>query len=260
MEESRAAAAAALIWQHWVERAHMDALPAACRPTDRPTGYAAQAALAAASGDRVIGWKIAATSAAGQHHIGVDAPLAGRLLAGRVVESGWRVPLTGNLMRVAEAEFVFRLARPLPQRAAAYSMNEVLAAIESMFLGIEVPDSRFNDFAHAGLPSLIADNACTDWLVLGSEVKAPWRERNLAAHRVIVSRDGAQAAEGSGSMVLGSPLSAMLWIANELREYGPGLAQGELVTTGTCIVPLAVNEGDRISADFGEFGRVSAAF
>ncbi|MEO7402855.1 MAG: fumarylacetoacetate hydrolase family protein [Burkholderiales bacterium] len=258
--DKAAAEAGGIIWRHWEARTRIDALPAACRPIDRRSGYAAQAALATASGDRVIGWKIAATSAAGQHHIGVDGPLAGRLLAARVVESGWRVPLMGNLMRVAEAEFVFRMGKSLPQRAMPYSMDDVLAAIGSIFPGIEVPDSRFNDFARAGMPSLIADNACTDWFVLGPEVTAPWRHRDLAAHEVIVNRNGAQAAVGKGSMVLGSPLSAMLWIANELREYGQGLAQGDLVTTGTCIVPLAINEGERISAEFGEFGQVSAVF
>ena len=59
----------------------------------------------------VAGWKIAATSLAGQKHINVDGPLAGRLLAGRELQPGTPVPLAGNLMRVAEAEFAFTMAR-----------------------------------------------------------------------------------------------------------------------------------------------------
>ena len=59
--------------------------------------------------------------------------------------------------------------------------------------------------------------------------------------------------------MLGGPLIAMHWIANELCAYGPGLAEGDVVTTGTCIVPLPVKAGERIEADFGEFGRVGVA-
>jgi 2-keto-4-pentenoate hydratase len=251
--------AGSLVLRHWLARTRMKVLPADCRPNDRNEGYAAQAAMARATGDRVLGWKIAATSTAGQQHIGVDGPLAGRLLAKRVVESGASVSMAGNAMRVAEAEFAFRMARGMPPRADRYSMEEVVAAIDTLHPAIELPDSRFEDFARVGMATLIADNACTDWFVLGAATSAPWRTRDLAAHAVAVSRNGAPAAEGRGAMVLGSPLLALHWIANELREYGPGLAAGDVVTTGTCIVPLAVKSGERIEADFGELGKVSVS-
>ena len=47
----------------------------------------------------------------GQKHIGVDGPLAGPLLANRVLADGATVPLDGNIMMVAEAEFAFKFAR-----------------------------------------------------------------------------------------------------------------------------------------------------
>ena len=108
----------------------------------------------------MVGWKIAATSAAGQKHIGVDGPLAGPLLANRVLEDGATVPLDGNIMMVAEAEFAFRFARALPKRANPYTQDEVLAAVESLHPAIEVPDSRYNEFVKVGAPQLIADTAC----------------------------------------------------------------------------------------------------
>jgi len=36
------------------------------------------------------------------------------------------------------------------------------------------------------------------------------------------------------------------------------LAAGQIVTTGTCLVPLAVEPGDRVVADFGAIGSVNA--
>lgn len=257
MQSSASHRAATLVWQSWTSRARIDALPAACRPATRAEGYAAQSALAELSGQPTIGWKIAATSTAGQRHIGVDGPLAGRLLAKRVAQSGARVSIAGNAMRVAEAEFVFRLGQALPARDAPYSMQDVRGAVDALYPGIEVPDSRFSDFAKAGGPQLIADNACTDWFVLGPAVSASWRDTDLAAHRMTVSRNGQPVANGAGSMVLGDPWNALLWIANELREHGPGLRANDLITTGTCIVPTPIEHGDSIRADFGAFGTVS---
>lgn len=259
MQSDPARAAASLVWRNWTARTRLDALPAECRPHTRAEGYAAQAALAEASGQATVGWKIAATSIAGQQHIGVDGPLAGRLLADRVVPSGASVPITGNVMRVAEAEFVFRLAHALPPRVEPYTMADVRDAVDALYPGIEIPDSRFADFARAGGPQLIADNACTDWFVLGTPVRGTWRDRDLAAHRVSVERNGVQVAQGQGAMVLGDPWIALLWIANELREHGPGLRANDIVTTGTCIVPTAIDTGDRITAAFGKFGTVSVA-
>lgn len=257
MQTDRSKACAAQIWQSWLARTRLESIQGECRPATRAEGYAAQAALAELSGQRTIGWKIAATSVAGQQHICVDGPLAGRLLADRVVPSGASVSIAGNAMRVVEAEFVFRLGKALPPRNEAYTMADVREAVDALYPGIEVPDSRFADFAKAGGPQLIADNACTDWFVLGAPVNVAWRERELAAHRVSVARNGTEVAQGQGAMVLGDPWVALLWIANELREYGPGLRANELVTTGTCIVPAAIEAGDRVTAAFGEFGTVS---
>ena len=119
MNPSSAADAAALLWRHWQATTRIDALPDACRPASRADGYAIQAELARQTGQATFGWKIAATSVAGQKHIAVDGPLAGRLLAGRTVPAGTPVRLGDNLMRVAEAEFAFRMRSALPPRANA---------------------------------------------------------------------------------------------------------------------------------------------
>jgi 2-keto-4-pentenoate hydratase len=58
--------------------------------------------------------------------------------------------------------------------------------------------------------------------------------------------------------VLGGPLLALTWLANELRALGVPLRAGEVVTTGTCLVPLDIQPGDRVAMDFGDLGRVEA--
>lgn len=252
--------AAALLWRHWSASTRLDALPASSRPADRREGYAVQAELARRSGQPTVGWKIAATSAAGQAHIGVDGPLAGRLLRDRVLAPGAIVPLAGNAMRVAEVEFAFRMARPLPPREAPYTVGETMDAVASLHPSVEVPDSRYVDFVRVGAAQLIADDACACWLVLGEATRDDWRGRDLAAHPVRASIGGRVVAEGSGAAALGDPRVALAWIANELSRHGPGLAAGDVVTTGTCVVPVAVAPGDAFVADYGPIGTLALGF
>ena len=96
-------AAARRLAGSWNNGNHIDALPAECRPAGRAEGYAIQARLEARSGSALYGWKIAATSSAGQAHINVTEPIAGRLLAERVIANAGVVPPGPNHMRVADA-------------------------------------------------------------------------------------------------------------------------------------------------------------
>jgi 2-keto-4-pentenoate hydratase len=259
MTRSDIHAAAAALWQHWQEKRRMTALPVHARPSTRAEGYAVQEQIAVLSGEPVVGWKIAATSPAGQAHIKVDGPLAGRLLANRVLGNGAAISLDGNLMRVAEAEFAFMLGRDLPKRDTPYTVDEVMAAVRALQLAIEVPDSRYEDFTIVGAPQLIADDACASWFILGREVTARWRDVDLSQHTVTGHKNGVVVATGIGSNVLGDPRIAMAWMANEMRQFGDGLRAGQFVTTGTCIVPLPVAPGDTVRMDFGLFGSVEAS-
>ena len=252
--------AAAILWQHWQQSTRLDELPAHCRPGSRAEGYAIQAEVAKLSGQSIVGWKIAATSAAGQQHIRVDGPIAGCLLSARALEGGARISLAGNHMKVAEAEFAFRMGTHLPKRAESYSVAEVLDAVASLHPAIEVPDSRYNDFTRVGAAQLIADIACACWFVLGPATRVDWRALDLAQHSVAAYRNGALAGQGSGANVLGDPRSALAWIANELSAYGDGLRAGDVVITGTCLTPVPVSAGDSVKADFGEFGVLEVGF
>lgn len=214
----------------------------------------------AVSGRSQFGWKIAATSAAGQRHIGVDGPLAGRLLNGQVMDGGASVSLAGTQMGVAEPEFAFRMGRDLPPRERVYDPSEVLAAVDTLHPAIEIPDSRFDDFVHAGGPQLIADNACAHLFVLGAPAGVAWRNVDLSAHAVHARIEGRYARSGQGANVLGGPHLALTWIANELSALGITLRAGQVITTGTCMPPLEIAPGDHLVVDFGSIGSVDARF
>ncbi len=248
--------AAALIVEHWQAGSQMNALPETLRPATREEGYAIQAHLNPSSERPLFGWKIAATSEGGQRHIGVDGPLAGRLLAERLLTPGEAPSLDGNNMAVAEPEFAFRMGRTLAPRKEPFERDDVLAAVETLHLAIELPSSRFSDFAMVGAAQLIADNACAHQFLLGPAVDDGWHDADLSRHPVACRIDGGIVHEGSGGSVLGDPRTALTWLANELSSLGISLEAGQVVTTGTSTVPLPIAPDDHVVADFGNLGRV----
>jgi 2-keto-4-pentenoate hydratase len=259
LDQQEIAAASRALHDHWRAGSKLAALEPGLRPRDRIEAYAIQAEIERTSRGKLFGWKIAATSEAGQKHINVAGPMAGRILPEMVVADGGTASMHGNGMRVAEPEFAFRMARDLPPRSSPYTVSEVLDAVDNLHPAIEIPDSRFADFVTAGEAQLIADDACAHLFVLGAPTPADWRARDLIEERPAITLGG-KVHIGHGKNVLGDPRVALTWLANELRGLGLTLRAGEVVTTGTCHPPLPIQAGDLVAADFGVLGHVSVGF
>lgn len=241
-------AVAEAVWTAWRTGERLTALPDA--PRDDAEGMAAQDALRTLAGP-AYGWKIAATSAAGQAHAGVTAPLPGPLFTSGRYASGDTLPPHALHMAVAEAEFAFVMGADVPDGA------DPLPAVAALHVAIELPESRFERFAEVGGPSLLAEGACTHRFVLGPAVDG-WREHDLAAAPTELWINGERAATGSGAAVLGDPRTALAWLAAELPRHGHRLRAGDVVTTGITTPHAPVAAGDAVRAEFPGLGSVSA--
>jgi 2-keto-4-pentenoate hydratase len=259
LDEKAIGAASKTLHDHWRAGTKFAGLDDGLRPRDRIEGYAIQEDIEKYSQQNLFGWKIAATSEAGQKHINVDGPMAGRILAETVIADGGTASMVGNEMRVAEPEFAFRMRIDLPPRDTPYTVQQVLDAVDTLHPAIEIPDSRFADFVSAGAAQIIADNACAHLFVLGPATTADWRALDLVEERPVIALRGQQFT-GHGKNVLGDPRVALTWLANELRQLGVTLKAGQVVTTGTCHPPLPIQSGDFCAMDFGELGKVSVGF
>jgi 2-keto-4-pentenoate hydratase len=259
LDKKAIAAASKTLHDHWRAGTKFSGLDEELRPRDRIEAYAIQGEIEKYSSDSLFGWKIAATSEAGQKHINVGGPMAGRILAETVIPDGGTASMAGNEMRVAEPEFAVRMRVDLPARTTPYTVQQVLDAVDTLHPAIEIPDSRFADFVSAGEAQLIADNACAHLFVLGPATSADWRTRDLVEERPVITMRGQQFI-GHGKNVLGDPRIALTWLANELRQLGVTLKAGRIVTTGTCHAPLPIQSGDFFAADFGPLGKVSVGF
>ena len=250
-------AASQFLIQHAHAQTRCERLPLDCTPTSREAAYQIQALWEQQSKHVLYGWKIAATSIAGQKHIGVDGPLAGRYIAERVVSSGGVVAIGNNHMKVAEVEFAFKLSKDLPPKPTSYTEVEVFAAVASLHPAIELPDSRYDHYEKLGAPHLIADNACAHWLIIGDAAPESWRSTDLTSFKPTGHILNKPPVIGLGANVLGSPRTALTWLINELSSIGITAKLGQIITTGTCLVPMPIQAGDEVIGDFGELGSVS---
>ena len=225
-------------------------------PQNKEEAYKIQGEYEKVSNSDLFGWKIAATSLDGQKHIGVNGPIAGRLLKERYNKSGASISLQQNIMKKVEAEFAFKLLNDIQPRPEKYSKDEVLESLDCVVPAIEIPDSRFLNFDKVGGNLIIADNACAGDFILSDNLFSDFKNIDFKNFKVNCYKNNELAESGIGSNVLGDPLIALTWIINELSSLNITCKKQQIIMTGTCIKPLTVQAGDNIVMDFCELGRV----
>lgn len=215
-----------------------------------------QAAHWSAQGRRVRGHKVGLTSVAMQRQLGVDEPDYGHLYADMFHLDSTPIDASAFIAPRVEPEFAFILSRPLsgPGLTAA----DAIRAVEAVVGSIEIIDSRIADW-RIGLVDTIADNASSGGVVLGSR---PLRLEaiDLVTAGCTLVKNGQVAGTGAGGAVLGSPLNALVWLANRLGELGVVLEEGAVVLPGSVCAAVPVAAGDTVTADFGPLGTVTARF
>ena len=98
----------------------------------------------------VFGWKIARELASrSTAHRGFRAN-SGTFIRENIYKSGSKLTIDNNRMAVVEAEFAFSIKQCLRPRTALYTENEVIDAINKLYLAIELLNSRFEHFEKVG--------------------------------------------------------------------------------------------------------------
>ena len=222
--------------------------------------YAVQAAFRPLWGDAVVGRKVGCSSEQSQRLVNSPGPIAGVLFRDALWQQPVTIPAARFFVVGVEAEFGFRLGRDLPARSAPYQREEVGAAVDAVVPLIEICDTRLSEWRSRRIEEITADNAFNGGVVVGTAFEA-WRSLDLATHHVTLSVDGERRGEGTGAQVLGHPLIALTWLANEVSCRGDGLRAGELVAAGTCTGLHFVQAGRTVVGDFGAaLGTVTIEF
>lgn len=236
----------------------LDTLPVPLVPATPDDAYAVNALVAARLGWEPLGWKIAGTTAAVRDRLGLGGPIYGRTFRRFRAASPARLDASRLLDPLVECEFFVTLAQALPTRAAPWSMAEVRDAIGAVHAGIEVAECRLAGDAIAHPTAILADGSASGWYVFGDPIDG-WRD-GLAPVAVTLEVDGAPRRQGSGADVMGDPLAPLLWLAEERRRWGDGLAAGETISTGSMTGMLRIRAGQRVRARFGASAMAEIAF
>ncbi|KWW97608.1 2-keto-4-pentenoate hydratase [Carbonactinospora thermoautotrophica] len=209
-----------------------------------------------ARGARVKGHKVGLTSAAMQRQMGVDTPDFGHLLDSMFFLENLPIPVGRFLQPRVEPEVAFVLKSPLA--GPGVTAAEAAAAVDFVLPALEIIDSRIRDW-RITLVDTIADNASSGGVVLGSR-PTPLSAVDLRLAGCTVHRGGEVVATGAGGAVLGSPLNALVWLANTLGPLGVSLEAGQVVLPGSVTAAVPVAAGDVVTATFAGLGSVTAVF
>ena len=247
--------ASEIIWNAIKNEKRIECLPKEIAPTSRNDAYQIQKNYKVFTDYEHIGYKIAATSIAGQKHINVSSPIAGMLFKTNLFYDKESIKFSKYKMGVAEPEFVFKLSKDVTQKV--YNNNYLFTLIDELYTAIELPDTRFEDFENIGEFQLISDNSCAKYMFLGKAINTNIKDVNFENIKVTISTNKYK-NKGNSSNALGSPLKALNWLINEAIEYKLPLKKGMLITTGTCTIPIKFKKKDTVIANFEGLSKIIA--
>lgn len=207
-----------------------------------------------AAGDEVKGHKVGLASLAMQRQMGVHQPDYGHLLAGMFHLEHLPIDPSGYLQPRIEPEIAFVLGRSLS--GPGVTVAEAMRAVDFVVPALEIVDSRIRDW-RISIVDTIADNASSGGVVLGSR-PTKLDAVDLRTVGCTFHINGACVGTGAGGAVLGSPINALVWLANTVGPLGITLEPGHVVLPGSMTRAEPISPGDTVVAAMGELGTVTA--
>lgn len=206
-------------------------------------------------GENITGYKISMTSPETQALADTDEPAYGTLTTSSMAETRTKLSLKEMNSPLVEPELMFILTDDLTSGA---DEKEILSK-SNIAPGLEVPDSRYEDwFPNFALMDLICDNGVTGKVIMGEPVDPP-AVTALPNVKMELFHNGKKQGEGVGETVLENPASAVAWLAKKLANRGKILKKGMVVSSGTFISPVKVQEGT-YKAVFNGIGEAEVTF
>ena len=184
-------------------------------------------ALRAAAGEQTIGRKIGLTSPGMQDQMGVREPDFGDLWGSRRCGAE---TVDADVFIQPRVEGEIALLMGVALAGPGVTERTVRGAADAAAIALEIVDSRIEGW-RIKLVDTIADNAS-----FGGFTTGPWSESlladDLSAVELALTRNDTETMRERGAAVLGSPLTAVAWLANRLGELGSGIRAGDIVLSG----------------------------
>ncbi|WP_324172144.1 fumarylacetoacetate hydrolase family protein [Sulfurimonas sp.] len=208
-------------------------------------------------GSHIIGKKIGVTAKVVMNLLGVNQPDFGYLLSDMIYNDGDVIDITSNMIQPkAEGEIAFVLKEDL--QGPGVTASDVIKATKFVMPCFEIVDSRVKDWK-IKIQDTVADNASCGYIVFGGKA-VDIKDVDLITCGMTLERNGELLQTGAGAATLGSPVNAVVWLANTLGKLGVGLKAGEVILSGALSGMVPIKSGDSMSINIGGIGSASVRF
>jgi 2-keto-4-pentenoate hydratase len=202
-----------------------------------------------------VGYKAGLTNPAVQKRFNADAPVWGALYAPMMLANGAVVDAAFGARALYEADMLVRVSSAAINQAQ--TPEDVLQAIDQIIPAIELPDLVVQAPGQLNGAAITAINVGARFFVSGAAIAVPAtraeRYQMLDALRdmvVLLKADGAEVDRGKGSDVLGHPLAAVVWLAQDMARLGQALKPGDLVSLGSFSKLLPPKPGLAVAVEY----------
>lgn len=203
-----------------------------------------------ASQGRIVGYKAGLTNPAVQKRFGVDSPVRGVLLEKMMLEDGVEVPAKFGAVPFSEADIVVVVKDEGINQAKTPA--EVMQHVASIRPFLELPDLVTVKEQPLTGAVITAFNVGARLGVLGKPIApSPDMVEALAKMTVVMrDQDGKELARAPGSAILGQPLNAALWLAQDVARAGGKLRAGDILSLGSFTAPQFTRPGTAVTVTY----------
>ncbi|MEN3930289.1 hypothetical protein WJT86_04330 [Microvirga sp. W0021] len=192
----------------------------------------------------ISGWKVG---------IAENTPFAAPLLGKVSLNAPARWVQKSDTEFRIEVEIGVRLAKDLPPRPGKpYTREEITAAIDTVFCGIEMLGSRYSDYSNLAFLQGLSDCMHNGGYILGQEKKTQTIPGPLNEMKCICTLDGNEIFNGAPKHPQDDILLPLIEYASAQNDQLGGLKAGHIITTGAlCGVLVTRTAGQFVASITG---------
>lgn len=192
-----------------------------------------------------IGYKAGLTNPFVQKALGVTQPVRGTMLKKMVLPNGSSLSAAFGAVSSMEGDLVVRVSDEAIN--GAQTPEEALKSLDAVIPFTELPDMVFAKGVKLTGPAVVSINVGARYGVLGNPIPLTttpeWMSRLKSFTVQVLNEKGEVLGDGKGTMLLGDPLNAVLWIKNSLAAEGKKLKKGDLLSLGSLTRPIPPKPG-----------------
>jgi len=227
-------------------------------PNDLQSAYQIQDAGIDLWTDRIGGWKVGRIPPDIEDDIGIDR-LAGPIFASTIhhAKAGavLDMPMFVGGFGAIEAEYVAVIGADAPADKLTWSLDEALAMIADLRIGLEIASSPLATINELGPTVVVADFGNNHGLVVGPSI-SNWSSRDLDTMNCKTWVDDECVGDGGAFTLTGGFVRSVQFLLEIAATRNRPLRAGDVIATGQTTGIHDVRPGQIGCTDFGDDGKL----